>query len=165
MLDYFNRMHALGIRLSGLLSTGLGLDPSFFEGCFLKPMSALRLLHYSSEVGQDQCYRQIFSEEAGRGGWGVMLPFACVGYRAAHRGLVSLLDPRAVEHMLGKMKQPASISYKQEKPSHAGAIYIRYSTYTCFVREPGYCNNIFSFVQTRALCVMTNSRDGQESNV
>ena len=50
MQDYFTRMHALGIRLSGVLSSGLGLDPSFFEGCFSKPMSALRLLHYSSEV-------------------------------------------------------------------------------------------------------------------
>ena len=56
MQDYFNRMHALGIKLSGLLSTGLGLDPSFFESCFLKPMSALRLLHYSAEVGQSQRY-------------------------------------------------------------------------------------------------------------
>lgn len=50
MQDYYNRMHAMGIRASGLLSTGLGLDPSFFEGCFSESMSALRLLHYSSEV-------------------------------------------------------------------------------------------------------------------
>ncbi|CAM9249777.1 unnamed protein product [Laminaria digitata] len=54
MQDYFTRMHALGIRLSGVLSSGLGLDPSFFEGCFSKPMSALRLLHYSSEVSDPE---------------------------------------------------------------------------------------------------------------
>lgn len=50
MQDYYNRMHAMEIRLSGLLSTGLELDPDFFEDCFSESMSALRLLHYSSEV-------------------------------------------------------------------------------------------------------------------
>lgn len=50
MQDYYNRMHAMEIRLSGLLSIGLGLDPAFFEDCFSESMSALRLLHYSSEV-------------------------------------------------------------------------------------------------------------------
>ena len=50
MQDYHGRMQALGVRLSGLLATGLGLGPDFFEGSFSEPMSVLRLLHYSSEV-------------------------------------------------------------------------------------------------------------------
>lgn len=50
MQDYFDRMHDLGIRLAGLLATGLGLDPGFFNTFFSEPMSALRLLHYSAEV-------------------------------------------------------------------------------------------------------------------
>lgn len=50
MRDYFDTMNSLGARLTGLLASGLGLDPLFFEGCFTEPMSALRLLHYSSEV-------------------------------------------------------------------------------------------------------------------
>ncbi|CAM9312094.1 unnamed protein product [Laminaria digitata] len=50
MQDYHDRMHALRIRLSGLLSAGLWLGPAFFEGCFSKHMSALRLLRYYSEV-------------------------------------------------------------------------------------------------------------------
>ncbi|CAM9447850.1 unnamed protein product [Laminaria digitata] len=54
MQDYFDRMHAMGIRLSGLLSIGLGLDPAFFEGFFSESMSALRLLHYSSEVSNPE---------------------------------------------------------------------------------------------------------------
>ena len=58
MQDYYNRMHAMGIRLSGLLSTGLGLDPAFFERCFSESMSALRLLHYSSEVGKCQGFSE-----------------------------------------------------------------------------------------------------------
>lgn len=51
MLAYFESMHGLGIQLTGLLATGLGLDPEFFASFFSEPMSALRLLHYSSEVG------------------------------------------------------------------------------------------------------------------
>ncbi|CAM9654522.1 unnamed protein product, partial [Ectocarpus sp. 4 AP-2014] len=43
-------MHAAGVRLSGLLSVGLGLDPSFFESCTSEMADALRLLHYSAEV-------------------------------------------------------------------------------------------------------------------
>lgn len=50
MSRYFDRMHALGIELVGLLATGLGLDAAFFAGFFSSSMSALRLLHYSPEV-------------------------------------------------------------------------------------------------------------------
>lgn len=50
MTDYFDRMNALGIRLTRLLAVGLGMDPYSFEGYFSKSMSALRLLHYSAEV-------------------------------------------------------------------------------------------------------------------
>lgn len=50
MRDYFDRMYNLGMRLSGLLASGMGMDPSFFDGCFSETLSALRLLHYSSEV-------------------------------------------------------------------------------------------------------------------
>lgn len=50
MQAYFLAMHALGIRVSGLLSAGLGMEPSFFEGCTSEMAHALRLLHYSAEV-------------------------------------------------------------------------------------------------------------------
>lgn len=50
MQAYFASMHALGVRVSGLLSAGLGLEPSFFEGCTSEMAHALRLLHYSAEV-------------------------------------------------------------------------------------------------------------------
>ena len=50
MQDYFLTMHSLGVRVSGLLSTGLGLDASFFEECICDMAHALRLLHYSAEV-------------------------------------------------------------------------------------------------------------------
>ncbi|CAM9287485.1 unnamed protein product [Ectocarpus sp. 6 AP-2014] len=50
MQSYFTTMHAVGVRLSGLLSVGLGLDPSFFESCTSEMAHALRLLHYSAEV-------------------------------------------------------------------------------------------------------------------
>lgn len=50
MQDYFLAMHALGVRLTGLLSVGLELEPSFFERCTSEMAHALRLLHYSAEV-------------------------------------------------------------------------------------------------------------------
>lgn len=50
MQAYFLTMHALGVRVSGLLSAGLGMEPSFFEGCTSEMAHALRLLHYSAEV-------------------------------------------------------------------------------------------------------------------
>lgn len=50
MQVYFLSMHALGVRVSGLLSAGLGLEPSFFEGCTSEMAHAMRLLHYSAEV-------------------------------------------------------------------------------------------------------------------
>ncbi|CAN0092914.1 unnamed protein product [Ascophyllum nodosum] len=50
MTDYFDRMHALGLRLTRLLAVGIGLEPSSFEDCFSQPMSVVRLLHYSAEV-------------------------------------------------------------------------------------------------------------------
>ncbi|CAM9597540.1 unnamed protein product [Scytosiphon promiscuus] len=50
MQNYFTTMHSLGVRVSGLLSAGLGFEPSFFEGCTSEMAHALRLLHYSAEV-------------------------------------------------------------------------------------------------------------------
>eukprot|EP00903_Cladosiphon_okamuranus_P019798 g18198.t2 len=50
MQEYFSRMHAVGERLVGLLSVGLGLDTSTFDGCFSQFEHVLRLLHYSAEM-------------------------------------------------------------------------------------------------------------------
>lgn len=50
MLGYFDAMHDVGMRVVGLLATGLGLGPDFFEGLFEERASSLRLLHYSAEV-------------------------------------------------------------------------------------------------------------------
>ncbi|CAM9798398.1 unnamed protein product, partial [Hapterophycus canaliculatus] len=41
---------SVGVRVSGLLSEGLGLDASFFKGCTSEMAHALRLIHYSAEV-------------------------------------------------------------------------------------------------------------------
>lgn len=60
MQEYFLTMHALGVRLSGLLSAGLGLEPSFFEGCTSEMAHALRLLHYSAEVWVGLLFRVVF---------------------------------------------------------------------------------------------------------
>lgn len=50
MQDYFLTMHALGVRLTGLLSVSLGLESSFFELRTSEMAHALRLIHYSAEV-------------------------------------------------------------------------------------------------------------------
>ncbi|CAM9287559.1 unnamed protein product [Ectocarpus sp. 6 AP-2014] len=50
MQEHFVRMHAVGERLAGLLSVGLGLDPAVFDTCFSEFAHTLRLLHYSAEV-------------------------------------------------------------------------------------------------------------------
>lgn len=50
MTSYIDTMHTLAERVVGLLAVGIGIDPSFFEGRFSAPLSALRLLHYSNEV-------------------------------------------------------------------------------------------------------------------
>ena len=50
MREHFVRMHAVGIRLAGLLSVGLGLEASTFADCFSEKAHALRLLHYSAEA-------------------------------------------------------------------------------------------------------------------
>ena len=46
MLDYFDRMWALGVTLHRAFALDLGLDPAFFDDKFKKPMATLRLLHY-----------------------------------------------------------------------------------------------------------------------
>ena len=46
MLDYFDRMWALGLTLHRAFALDLGLDPAFFDSKFKKPMATLRLLHY-----------------------------------------------------------------------------------------------------------------------
>lgn len=56
MQAYYDRMIVMGIKLSGLLATGLELDPSFFDGCFSNSLSQLRITRYSSQVGQGQRY-------------------------------------------------------------------------------------------------------------
>ncbi|CAM9290560.1 unnamed protein product [Choristocarpus tenellus] len=50
MEEYYDAMNALGARLAKILAVGLNLEPSYFEGMFMEPMSALRLLHYSAKV-------------------------------------------------------------------------------------------------------------------
>ncbi len=50
MQEHFLRMHSVGVRLAGLLSAGLGLEPSAFTGCFSEKAHVLRLLHYSAEA-------------------------------------------------------------------------------------------------------------------
>lgn len=51
MQGHYARMHALGARLTRLLAIGFGLEETFFERCFSESLAALRLLHYSAEVG------------------------------------------------------------------------------------------------------------------
>src|SRR5207244_12641702 len=50
MLDYFDRMWALGRTLPHAFSIDLGLDPPFFDTHFRKPMATLRLLHYPAST-------------------------------------------------------------------------------------------------------------------
>ncbi|CAM9538011.1 unnamed protein product, partial [Choristocarpus tenellus] len=50
MLRYYETLNSLGIRLSRLLAEGLGLEVGFFESFFVDSLSALRLLHYSTQV-------------------------------------------------------------------------------------------------------------------
>lgn len=50
MQAYYDRMIVMGIKLSGLLATGLELDPSFFDGCFSNSLSQLRITRYSSQI-------------------------------------------------------------------------------------------------------------------
>ena len=46
MLDYYDRMWALGSTLHRAFALDLGLDPTFFDDKLKKPMATLRLLHY-----------------------------------------------------------------------------------------------------------------------
>ena len=46
MLDYFDRAWALGITLHRAFALDLGIDATFFDDKFKKPMATLRLLHY-----------------------------------------------------------------------------------------------------------------------
>jgi len=51
MLDYFDRMLALGCALHRAFAMDLGLAPTFFDDKFHKPMATLRLLHYPPVQG------------------------------------------------------------------------------------------------------------------
>ena len=46
MLDYFGRVHHLGVALHRALARDLGIDRTFFDDKLSKPMAILRLLHY-----------------------------------------------------------------------------------------------------------------------
>lgn len=52
MLDYFDRMLALGRVLHRGFAIDLGLDPRFFDDKLRKPMAILRLLHYPQIPGE-----------------------------------------------------------------------------------------------------------------
>jgi isopenicillin N synthase-like dioxygenase len=54
MLDYFERVRALGATLHRAFALDLGLDAAFFEDKFKKPMATLRLLHYPPTDGPPQ---------------------------------------------------------------------------------------------------------------
>ena len=82
MQDYYNRMHAMVVKVCEVLSDGLGVDPAFFVGCISESMSALRQIHYSSEVGP--CQR--CGQQDGQGGSGVILLFACTGFARSTGG-------------------------------------------------------------------------------
>ena len=84
MQDYYNRMHAMVVKVCEVLSDGLGVDPAFFVGCISESMSVLRQIHYSSEVGQCQRSGQI--QQDGQGGSGVVLPFAFTGFARSTGG-------------------------------------------------------------------------------
>ncbi|MEQ8965507.1 MAG: 2-oxoglutarate and iron-dependent oxygenase domain-containing protein [Azospirillaceae bacterium] len=49
MLDYFERVRALGHRLHRAIALDLGLEAGFFEPRIGRPMATLRLLHYPAE--------------------------------------------------------------------------------------------------------------------
>ena len=46
MLDYFNRVHQLGIDLHHAIAHDLGMETDHFDPLFTRPMATLRLLHY-----------------------------------------------------------------------------------------------------------------------
>ncbi|MFZ5782853.1 MAG: isopenicillin N synthase family dioxygenase [Pseudomonadota bacterium] len=46
MLDYFSRLHRLGVTLHRAFAIDLGIDPHFFDDKLSRPMAVLRLLHY-----------------------------------------------------------------------------------------------------------------------
>lgn len=50
MIDYYNTMNALSERVMVLIALSVGADPSFFKGHFSESLSAVHLIHYSSEV-------------------------------------------------------------------------------------------------------------------
>jgi isopenicillin N synthase-like dioxygenase len=49
---YFEALQALGLRMVQLMCRALDLPPDYLDRCFTRPMAALRLLHYSSQVGR-----------------------------------------------------------------------------------------------------------------
>ena len=50
MKEYLETIHALAGRVTDHLAASVGVDPAVVKGCFSDSMSALRLIHYSSEV-------------------------------------------------------------------------------------------------------------------
>jgi|EP00505_MAST-04D_sp_SCG-Rhode-Island_P003790 isopenicillin N synthase-like dioxygenase len=50
MLEYFQCMHKLGMRILKLVALSLKLEPDFFSPFFTRPMETLRLLKYSKDL-------------------------------------------------------------------------------------------------------------------
>eukprot|EP00040_Diaphanoeca_grandis_P000573 m.15813 g.15813 ORF g.15813 m.15813 type:complete len:324 (-) comp10755_c0_seq1:163-1134(-) len=50
MLDYFNALHGLGMRMLHIVAESLKLPVDFFDSHFSRPMEMLRLLKYAAEV-------------------------------------------------------------------------------------------------------------------
>jgi len=54
MLEYFEAMHQLGMRILRLVARSLGLSDTFFDHHFTRPMEALRLLKYGAHVSKPE---------------------------------------------------------------------------------------------------------------
>ncbi len=52
MLDYFSRLHQLGIDLHHAIAHDLGLAANHFDPLFTRPMATLRLLHYPDAISR-----------------------------------------------------------------------------------------------------------------
>ena len=52
LLAYYDALLALGVTLHRAIAIDLGIDPEFFTPLFVRPLSALRLLHYPPHPGR-----------------------------------------------------------------------------------------------------------------
>lgn len=50
MVEYFDSVQGVGIRLTRIIAKGLGLDPEFFARCCVRNRSTLKIIHYTDEV-------------------------------------------------------------------------------------------------------------------